>query len=231
MKRVKRIRTINKLVSQGDYLFNYSSAFEKSSSPEVRKKDIVVEEEEKPKTILNSKKIATKGLKLGAKKQEIMDIGNSLQETKEEVKEEFVNPLEEPIRIEIEEKIKCELTKDGDLKKFDVKGEAYMTVTNSQKKKCAVQLKMDPKQKLLGLVIHPNILNKKTLIIFKFEIIQLKYETWSPRIACYFFPDFIHFTKLFFKLNLLQIFSLILTTGDIFTINSAIFSLIILIYK
>jgi hypothetical protein len=101
LKRVKRIRTINKLVSQGDYLFNYSSAFEKSSSPEVRKKDIVVEEEEKPKTILNSKKIATKGLKLGAKKQEIMDIGNSLQETKEEVKEEFVNPLEEPIRIDI----------------------------------------------------------------------------------------------------------------------------------
>jgi|LauGreDrversion4_2_1035121.scaffolds.fasta_scaffold276509_1 hypothetical protein len=90
-----------------------------------------------------------------------MEIGNSLQETKEEVKEEFVNPLEEPIKIEIEEKIKCELTKDGDLKKFDVKGEAYMTVTNPQKRKCAVQLKMDPKQKLLGLVIHPNILNKK----------------------------------------------------------------------
>lgn len=121
-----------------------------------------MEEEEKPKpNILNSKKIASKGLKLGAKKQEIIDIGNSIQEVKEEKKEEFINPLEEPLKIEIEEKIKCELTKDGDLKKFDVKGEAFMTVINPQKKNCAVQLKMDPKQKLVGLVIHPNILNKK----------------------------------------------------------------------
>jgi hypothetical protein len=141
--------------------YNISSTFDKSNSPEIKKKEVIVEEEEKPKTILNSKKIASKGLKLGAKKQEIVDIGNSLQEVKEEKKEEFVNPLEEPIKIEIEEKIKCELTKDGDLKKFDVKGEGYMTVTNPQKKKCAVQLKMDPKQKLVGLVIHPNLLNKK----------------------------------------------------------------------
>jgi hypothetical protein len=128
----------------------------------VKKKDIIVEEEEKPKNILNSKKIASKGLKLGNKKQEIVEIGNSIQEVKEEKKEEFINPLEEPIKIEIEEKIKCELTKDGDLKKFDVKGEGFMTVTNPQKKRCAVQLKMDPKQKIQGLVIHPNILNKKS---------------------------------------------------------------------
>ena len=101
-------------------------------------------------------------MKLGTKKQDIIDIGNSLQDViEEEKKDEFVNPLEEPLKIEIEEKIKCELTKDGDLKKFDVKGEGFMTVTNPHKNKCAIKLKMDPKQKLVGLVIHPSILNKK----------------------------------------------------------------------
>jgi len=148
---------------------------------------MIIDEEEKPKNnILNSKKIASKGLKLGAKKQEMIDIGNSLQEVKEENNEEFTNPLEEPIKIEIEEKIKCELTKDGDLKKFDVKGEGFMTVINPLKKKCAVQLKMDPKQKVMGLVIHPSLLNKKAWnesrklipeVILKFKI---EHKRWFP---------------------------------------------------
>ena len=42
--------------------------------------------------------------------------------------------------FEIEERLKCELTKDGDVKKLEAKGEGFLTVLNPQMKKAEIQL-------------------------------------------------------------------------------------------
>lgn len=67
-----------------------------------------------------------------------------------------MNPLEEPILFELEERLKCELTKDGDVKKIDVKGEGYLTVFNPQMKKTEIQLKIPGNNK-----IQTNNIDKK----------------------------------------------------------------------
>lgn len=53
----------------------------------------------------------------------------------EEQKQEEVqfNPLAENVVIEVEEKVNCTLTKDGELDRFEVKGIIYLTLNDPKK--------------------------------------------------------------------------------------------------
>ncbi len=87
-----------------------------------------------------------------------------LEEETEANKEEFVNPLDEPILFEIEERLKCELTKDGDVKKLEVKGEAFLTVFNPQVRKSELQLKIPGNNKIQVCNIDKKLFMDKKII-------------------------------------------------------------------
>lgn len=44
-----------------------------------------------------------------------------------------VNPLLENVLIEVEEKVSCQLNRDGELNKFEVKGIIYITVNDPKR--------------------------------------------------------------------------------------------------
>jgi hypothetical protein len=44
-----------------------------------------------------------------------------------------VNPLLENVVIEVEEKVGCQLNKDGELNKFEVKGIIYLTLNDPKR--------------------------------------------------------------------------------------------------
>jgi hypothetical protein len=50
------------------------------------------------------------------------------------------NPLLENVMVEIEEKVNCQLNRDGELNKFEVKGIIYITVNDPKKNNPAAQL-------------------------------------------------------------------------------------------
>ncbi len=87
-----------------------------------------------------------------------------LEEEAEVNKEEFVNPLDEPILFEIEERLKCELTKDGDVKKLEAKGEAFLTVFNPQVRKSELQLKIPGNNKIQVCNIDKKLFMDKKII-------------------------------------------------------------------
>lgn len=64
--------------------------------------------------------------KLFAKPQE------AFQE-EQKVEEVHYNPLAENVVIEIEEKVNCSLTKDGELERFEVKGIIYFNLNEPKK--------------------------------------------------------------------------------------------------
>lgn len=103
-------------------------------------------------------KVKAKGLALGKKKiqqeerregktihlesnthKDIQNI-NEIQMIQEAEEENKFNPLEEPIRFEVEERIKGEINKDGEFKKFEIKGEGFITVLNPSKKKFFIEI-------------------------------------------------------------------------------------------
>ena len=43
------------------------------------------------------------------------------------------NPLLENVVIEIEEKVNCTVTKEGDVEKFEIKGIIYLTLNDPKK--------------------------------------------------------------------------------------------------
>lgn len=51
-----------------------------------------------------------------------------------------VNPLLENVVIEVEEKVNCQLNRDGEINKFEVKGIIYITVNDPKKNNPAAQL-------------------------------------------------------------------------------------------
>jgi len=44
-----------------------------------------------------------------------------------------VNPLLENVVLEVEEKVGCQLNKDGEINKFEVKGILYLTLSDPKK--------------------------------------------------------------------------------------------------
>lgn len=50
------------------------------------------------------------------------------------------NPLAENVVIEIEEKVNCSLTKDGELERFEVKGIIYFNLNEPKKNNPVAQL-------------------------------------------------------------------------------------------
>ncbi len=54
-----------------------------------------------------------------------------------------VNPLLENVLIEVEEKVSCQLNRDGELNKFEVKGIIYITVNDPKRNNPAAQLQFN----------------------------------------------------------------------------------------
>lgn len=128
-----------------------SETFKKSDAE--FESDARSKEDDNTKVFSNSK-VKAKGLSLGKKKnqQEEKREGNSnhldvdtqiksqeLNEIQENEEESKFNPLQEPIRFEVEERIKGEINKDGEFKKFEIKGEGFITVLNPSKGKFAIE--------------------------------------------------------------------------------------------
>ena len=44
-----------------------------------------------------------------------------------------MNPLLENLIVEVEEKVSCQVNKDGDMDRFEVKGIIYLTVNDPKK--------------------------------------------------------------------------------------------------
>lgn len=55
-----------------------------------------------------------------------------------------VNPLLENVLIEVDEKVSCLLNRDGELTKFEVKGNIYLTVNDPKRNNPAIQLSFQP---------------------------------------------------------------------------------------
>jgi hypothetical protein len=79
--------------------------------------------------------------------------GNKVEE--EKLAENF-NPLTENILMEIDERVTCQVTKDGDIEKFELKGILYLTLTDP--KKCHAEVAMNFTD-FKGLVfkVHPEL--------------------------------------------------------------------------
>jgi hypothetical protein len=76
--------------------------------------------------------------KLFAKPQEAF-----MEETKQQEAPTVVNPLLENVVFEIEEKVNCQLTKDGGIDKFEVNGIIYLTLNDPKKNNPIVALSFD----------------------------------------------------------------------------------------
>ena len=79
------------------------------------------------------KKAPGKAMQLGKAKKQTELVKEMVLVKQEEAKEEEVNPLAENVVVEIEERVNCQLNKDGELNKFEVKGVIYMTLTDPKK--------------------------------------------------------------------------------------------------
>lgn len=131
-----------------------------------------------------AKKAPKKGMQLGkprgTKKNQALqemqkDIGDTRADEKDEqnVDEErklaelAANPLTENVQIEIDEKISCQISKDGEIEKFLLQGVVYLTLTDPKKTHAELQLAHN---EFKGLVfkVHPEIdkpsWNKKKLL-------------------------------------------------------------------
>mmetsp|Transcript_9424 Transcript_9424/g.7197 ORF Transcript_9424/g.7197 Transcript_9424/m.7197 type:complete len:122 (+) Transcript_9424:693-1058(+) len=78
------------------------------------------------------------------------------EETKEEVASQptpTYNPLLENVQLEVEEKVNCAVTKEGDVEKFEVKGIIFLTVNDPKKTHPVAKLAFTP---IKGFVFKPH---------------------------------------------------------------------------
>jgi len=138
------------------------------------------EEDSTTTTKTGGKKVTkSKGLSLGKKKKEIHHVeiettqntnSNSKIAEKNEIKDEEeepetkFNPLNDPIKLEIEEKIKGEINKDGEFKRLEIKGEGFITLLNPLKSKGFIVMKSSTKTKFTTSKINKNLFNEKGVI-------------------------------------------------------------------
>ncbi len=66
------------------------------------------------------------------------------------------NPLSESIAILNIEKVSCQISKDGDMGKLEIKGELYLRLYDQTKVDAHVQLTV-PKHKGLKIMPHPDL--------------------------------------------------------------------------
>ena len=77
--------------------------------------------------------------------------------------------------MEIDERVTCQLTKDGDIEKFELKGVLYLTLTDPRKSQPEISMQYND---FKGLVfkVHPEIdknsWNKKKVLKAKSEVIS-----------------------------------------------------------
>lgn len=119
-----------------------------------------------------AKKAPKKGLQLGKPKPKANQLLQELEKqkviTKEaeqdvaggnragEDKAAEYNPLTENVLLEVDERITCQLTKDGDIEKFELKGVLYLTLTDP--KKCHAEIPMEFNDfKGLSFKVHPEL--------------------------------------------------------------------------
>ena len=87
-------------------------------------------------------------------KEAVQDVAGS-NDTGEEKAPEY-NPLTENVLLEVDERITCQLTKDGDIEKFELKGVLYLTLTDP--KKCHAEIPMEFSDfKGLTFKVHPEL--------------------------------------------------------------------------
>lgn len=103
-----------------------------------------------------------------AQKNENIDT-QIIEEEKQRTKPEY-NPLQAPVLVEVEEKIKCDMHRDGALNGFEVIGDVFITVRDPSKGMCGVAIESE-NNKAFKLSLHPS-LNKaawsqKNLLVSK----------------------------------------------------------------
>ena len=114
-----------------------------------------------------AKKAPKKGMQLGKPKAKTNALLKELEKqqiiTKPEVQAQdeeetqpVYNALTENVLMEVDEKITCSITKDGDIEKFELKGVLYMTLTDP--KKCNPEIQFSYND-FKGLVfkVHPEL--------------------------------------------------------------------------
>jgi len=72
--------------------------------------------------------------------------------------------LDEPVLFELEERLKCELTKDGDVKKIEVKGEGYLTILNAQAVRSEIQMEIGGNNKIQICNIDKKLFSEKKVL-------------------------------------------------------------------
>ncbi len=89
-----------------------------------------------------------------------------IQEEVDQIEESEVkfNPLSESIRFEIEEKLRGEINKDGEVKGLQVKGEGFITLLNPQRKTAIIQLTTGLNPKFNTCKINKKLFNDKKII-------------------------------------------------------------------
>lgn len=86
------------------------------------------------------------------------------------------NPLNEPLKFEIEERIKGEIVKDGELKKLEVKGEGFVTLVNPQKKNAVIVMTVNSKPKFNTSKINKTLFKDKGIIQAEVRILFYNYK-------------------------------------------------------
>ena len=114
-----------------------------------------------------AKKAPKKGMQLGKpknkpnnsmlkelEKQQVITKEVAVNNEEEKVPE--YNALTENVQMEIDERITCQITKDGDIEKFELKGIVYMTLTDVKKASPEILFGYDD---FKGLVfkVHPEL--------------------------------------------------------------------------
>jgi hypothetical protein len=81
--------------------------------------------------------------------------------------------LAEPVKFEIEERLKCEITKDGDVKKIEVKGEGYLTILNPSMNKLDILVDIAGNNKIQTNFIDKKLFTEKKVITADVNIYSL----------------------------------------------------------
>ena len=116
-----------------------------------------------------AKKAPKKGMQLGKpknkpnnamikelEKQQVISKQEVVANNEEEEQQPVYNALTENIQMDIDERVTCQITKDGDIEKFELKGIVYMTLTDVKKANPEILLNYED---FKGLVfkVHPEL--------------------------------------------------------------------------
>eukprot|EP00831_Metopus_contortus_P005011 TRINITY_DN1187_c0_g1_i2.p1 TRINITY_DN1187_c0_g1~~TRINITY_DN1187_c0_g1_i2.p1 ORF type:complete len:354 (+),score=79.75 TRINITY_DN1187_c0_g1_i2:91-1152(+) len=141
-EKKNRLKAKEKKVDTSDQSMSYSS-----SASDVKS----VEKVDQPSRV----KRVGKGMRLGKelKPEKVKEKAAPIAKLVEEEKKAPVNPLLEAISITIDEKIVAMISKEGDVGKFEIKGEIYLYVNDETKANTEVHLAINETK---GVAIKPH---------------------------------------------------------------------------